>query len=255
MRQATFFESLHIRSRNIVEEMTKATKQKTDVARLDGYPYVRVLTFRDRPPTVVHQPIYKRPHGLRLRLVDLPVDDLAVVAKWFRHWKRDHSRLCRDSGSKWSQWHIVGLCRRIVTHHRGEGCIYRLLDLGHHPEADVHLHWRAACGHDSSFYFLVEGHIGAAETIDRLFWIADDEEFPRARPYAAPVVFSGLVCCQQHQDLSLQRIRVLKLIYKYMSKALLQICAYVSVISHEVARAKEQVKEIQIADPLFQSFV
>jgi hypothetical protein len=65
---------------------------------------------------------------------------------------------------------------------------------------------------------LVGTDIGAAEAIDRLLRIADDEELAGDRPCLLPAIRGGIIGSKQEQDLNLQRIGVLGLVEKEMGE-------------------------------------
>jgi hypothetical protein len=82
-----------------------------------------------------------------------------------------------------------------------------------------------------------------------LFWIIDDKEFAGNRPHPTPVVHESLRPAASGSP----PICILKLIYEYVSKPLLQF-RLMSWLSYEVPRAQQQVKKIKVACPLLQSF-
>src|SRR5438034_1196740 len=66
---------------------------------------------------------------------------------------------------------------------------------------------------------LVENDVGAPEAIDRLFRITHHEELARAGTNVMPVGVSGIVRGEQHKNLGLDRIRILKFVDEYVGEA------------------------------------
>ena len=81
--------------------------------------------------------------------------------------------------------------------------------------------------------------VSAAETVDRLLRIADDEQLPWNRTDTGPVTFAPVVCSQEHQDLGLERVGVLELVDEDALKSLLEISAHLVDVAHKVARAEQ----------------
>ena len=74
------------------------------------------------------------------------------------------------------------------------------------------MHHRRPRGDQASLHLLVERDVGAAEAVDRLLRIADQEELAGRRPHAPPVALGGIVGGEEEQQLGLQRIGVLELV-------------------------------------------
>jgi hypothetical protein len=87
----------------------------------------------------------------------------------------------------------------------------------------------------------VRADVGAAEPIDRLLRIADDEEL------AADVVWPS-----EQQDLGLDRIGVLELVDEDARELLLQVRAHASLRLDQIARARQQVGEVERAGRLLE---
>jgi len=95
----------------------------------------------------------------------------------------------------------------------------------------------------------------APEPIDRLLGIADDEQLARLRANRAPVAFRGVVGGKQQEDLRLQRIGVLELVDEQVSEATLEVGAHGRDVAQEIARAHQQVDEVERAGIAFELFV
>ena len=90
-------------------------------------------------------------------------------------------------------------------------------------------------------------HIGAAEAIDRLLGITDQEQCARTQG-ASRLIHSGRRACfpaQEPDDLDLQWVSVLELIDQNMAEVLPKRLAYLFVPREQVARRVEQVVEIE----------
>ena len=80
-------------------------------------------------------------------------------------------------------------------------------------------------------------NVGAPKSIDRLFGVADDEDFTRLKLDRLPVggVLTGLFS-QVEENLVLNRIRVLKLIDEKRFEKVLELFAQRPVIAQEISR-------------------
>src|SRR5438445_704252 len=91
----------------------------------------------------------------------------------------------------------------------------------------------------------VRANVRAAEPVNRLLRIADDEQLARLRSGIGPsidaVVFGG----EQEQNLRLHRIGVLELVDKNPRESLLQAAPYIVVRAQQVARADEQIRKVE----------
>src|SRR5687768_16564295 len=96
----------------------------------------------------------------------------------------------------------------------------------------------------------VQGHVGSAESIDRLLRVADQEQLAWHGMRLSPFGYVSIVCREQQQDLDLERIGVLKLINKEVREAALEFGTHHGVTAHQVARADQKVVEVQRAHPL-----
>ena len=89
--------------------------------------------------------------------------------------------------------------------------------------------------------------IGAAEAIDRLLGIADQEE--RARPDAEPgpvVVAIDRLAAKPPEDLGLQGIGVLELVDEDVGETLPERAADVVMVAQQIARGEDQIVEVEL---------
>ncbi len=93
----------------------------------------------------------------------------------------------------------------------------------------------------------IDRDVGAAEAIDRLLGIADDEETAGLRLRLPPVGLARIVGGEQQQDLGLQRIGVLELVDEDALEAALEALAHAPVVAHQVACDEQQIEKIERA--------
>ena len=93
----------------------------------------------------------------------------------------------------------------------------------------------------------VGADIGAAEAIDRLLGIADQEERARPDPEPGPVVIAiDRLAAQPPEDFGLQRIGVLELIDEDMREALSQRAPDIVMVAQQIARGEDQIVEVEL---------
>ncbi len=102
---------------------------------------------------------------------------------------------------------------------------------------------------------LVERDVGAAEFVDGLFGVADQEELARRRRGRQPVGLIWIGRGQQHQDLRLQRIGILKLIDEQVAEALLKVRPHLRLVFQKIASHEQQVDEIELPGARLQLLV
>ena len=107
----------------------------------------------------------------------------------------------------------------------------------------------------SSHTSLIGPDVGAPEAVDRLLRIADDEQLAGHGRDAPPVALGRIVGGQQQQDLGLQRIGVLELVDEQMREARWNAARTRGCADEQVARAQQQVDEIERAGALLQLLV
>ena len=173
-----------------------------------------------------------------------------------RHRQRHDRGLARLGRPHRRQRHVVRLHGDgIAGHPRRERGVDGVLDLGHGAEAAAQRHARRPVAPELLAHRLVDADVGAAEPVDRLLGVADDEQLARRGPDGAPVGLVRIVRREQQQDLGLQRIGVLELVDEQVREPLLERRAHVAAVAHDVARAHEQVEEVERADASLGVFV
>ena len=133
----------------------------------------------------------------------------------------------------------------IGMHLRRECRIDQVLYKRNRSEAGGEVHFDPTRRQKSVSYLEIEAHISAAKPVDRLLWIANDEQFAGNDRYLAPIVLYWVSRGEQHEHLRLQRLRILKLVHKDMGESLLKIASDNLVVTQQVARPEQQVKEVQ----------
>ena len=97
----------------------------------------------------------------------------------------------------------------------------------------------------------VGGDVGAAEPVDALLGVPDDEQPPRRDLHVAPVGSGGgRPAGDPHRDLDLDRVGVLELVQQQPLVALLQVRAHLGAVvrgGHQLAGQHQQVVELQPA--------
>ncbi|MFT6146929.1 MAG: hypothetical protein ACJAV2_004825, partial [Myxococcota bacterium] len=90
----------------------------------------------------------------------------------------------------------------------------------------------------------IQSNISATEPVNRLLGVADDEQLST---HSADLGWVGLVGCvsgQEQQDVGLERVSVLKLVYKKVCEALLQVVPDISIGAKDGARLRQQVEVV-----------
>ena len=144
------------------------------------------------------------------------------------------------------QRHVVGLQRQSVREHfAAERGVHESLDLGHAAIACHELeHTPAALGQLPAD-LPVRADISAAEPVDRLFRIADDEQLAKDRTRMNAFADGRIVRRKEQQNLGLNRIGVLKLVDKDAPVLRLQMAAHFVVRLDHLARLHEEVGEVE----------
>ena len=93
----------------------------------------------------------------------------------------------------------------------------------------------------------VDADVGAAEAIDRLLRVADNEETAGNRRRGAPIRRGWIRGGEQHQDLRLQRVGVLELVDEDMCEAALKPASHQLVSPDQIAGLEQQIEEIERA--------
>ena len=79
--------------------------------------------------------------------------------------------------------------------------------------------------------------------------------FAGVRADVGPSAGLLVVSCEQEQDFGLHRIRVLELVHEDAREALLQMPPHAVIHPQKVARAGEQIREVERALPAFERLV
>ena len=95
----------------------------------------------------------------------------------------------------------------------------------------------------------IDADIGPPETINRLFWIADDEELAGDRMNRTPVGNGGIVCRQEHENFGLQRIGVLKLVNEDALESPLETASHIFVCHDRGCAPSEAGRENRASRP------
>ena len=210
----------------------------------------------DLPSALVDQPVDERADGVGQRLLDRDGRDVARAVR-LGHRQRDDRRLLRDRGAMRRERHVVGLERdRVAGHDRRERGVHARLDLRHAAEAGGQRDAASRRSADEPLADLaVDADVGAAEPVDRLLRIADDEQASGHRDDRAPVGLVGIGGGEQQQDLRLQRIGVLELVDEDVREARLEAAADGRVAADEIARLEEQIEKVERAGARLQLLV
>src|SRR5262249_7420407 len=105
-----------------------------------------------------------------------------------------------------------------------------------HPHASVY---------QGLFDLLVKQNIGPAKPVDRLFGISHYRQLHRSGTHLAPISPLRVVGGQEQQNLRLQRICVLELVYKKMCQPVLEVLSDGSVSANHVTSADQQVNKVE----------
>ena len=135
--------------------------------------------------------------------------------------------------------------QRVAGHDRTERVVHARLDFGDAAEAGVEVHEPGAERGQPVAHLAVDADVRAAEAVDRLLRVADEKQ--RAGPWtrAPPVGLAVVVGREQQEDLRLERIGVLELVDEDPLEARLESAPHLRVVAHEVARAEQQIEEVE----------
>ena len=269
MRQAARLELADVFAGHVVRELHQAAEQQADVAsanraaarragdwRRTGCRHVPFPRPRVQSPALIghgvaalaHQPAHEFSDRLRQRAFDRTVGDASVVAQRTRHRQRHHRWLRGVVVARRLQLDVLRLQRLASAGHvHGEGGVHQPLNAGHAAERRAQSHPRRALLLERFADGAIDADVGAAEAIDRLLRVADDEECPRTHgEVEIRHLGAGLAVGRQaHEQLGLQRIGVLELVDQQVAEASLEVMAHVGVIADEIAGANQQVEEVE----------
>ncbi len=149
---------------------------------------------------------------------------LSVVAIGPGNRQSDDRRPPRDLGPPGLERNVRGLAPiRAGAHDRGEGRIDEGLQTREAAEARGEVEEFGACCQQSVLHFLIDGHVGTAEAVDRLLGITDEEQLSWNATDIAPISLARIIGSEQQEDLGLERVGVLELVDEEMGEALLQL--------------------------------
>ena len=137
-----------------------------------------------------------------------------------------------------------------ALHQRLENPVHFAGDPRHGAEVDGELE-HGALARDRRADFAVQVEVGAAEAVDGLLRVADDEEFSGDKVDCFPIagVLVGALA-EEEDDLGLERVGVLELVHEDEAEVALEVVARGAVVAEHVARFDEQVDEVQRAAPV-----
>ena len=242
------------------------------------------LPLGDGPAALADEPCDERPHRIRERCLDRPTRGTPPGAVGARDRQRHDRRLLRVVRTVRRQRHVAGQpggaagrrapdrrARRAVfpagaadrraahhptvvpvrggvprrAHQRREGMVDEALDGGDGAEARGERDMRHFVPRELHGHLAVDPDVGAAEAVDRLLRIADDEELPRRGDDRAPVALGRILRRQQEQNLGLERIGVLELVDEDPRVSPLRRGTDVVVAADQVSRPQQEVDEVE----------
>ena len=261
MRDTARFDGVHVLARDVLAEADEPAEQQRDVTRLERHSPFRAvgLPLADLPAMArLDEPRDERPDSIRQRLFNGLRRHLEIAAPRVRpRHRQGHDRRLRLSGrARRRQRHVFGLRGTLVGAHLvGERGIDEALDRRHAPIAGRQLQHAAAARGELLFDPPVRFHARAAETVNRLFWIADDEQLARDGAHGIGIGDIGIGRRQEQQDLGLHRIRILKLVHEDSDELLPQVSPDRGVASDERAGPGEEIGKVERAGGLLELLV
>ena len=248
VRDPARLERLDVRAGDVVLPADETPEQEADVLRGDVHGRF-AAALRHLPSALAQHPLDERADGRRHRLLDgggADVSPLVGLGDGQRHDRRLTGQRRTIGGER-----DVGRLerQRVAGHDRSERVVHARLDLGDAAEAGVEVQELRAERGQPVADLAVDADVRAAEAVDRLLRVADEEQ--RAGPWtrAPPVGLPVVVGREQQEDLRLQRIGVLELVHEDPLEARLKPAPHLRVVAHEVARAEEQIEEVERSAP------
>ena len=265
VRQAARLERLHVGPRDVDRRpvRTSACRSAGTAGRRRAPGSARARSGRSRSvtvqPLVVHQPVDE---GGRPRRAALSASDGFVgrprQSFGLRHGQRDDRRLARLGRP-----HRPPAARSAPARRRrspvirgANAALTACWIVGHGAEAAAQRHARGAVAPQLLAHRLVDADVGAAEAVDRLLRVADHEQLARARagPRASRVTAgssaassSRISACSGSVSWNSSTNRCVKRCWNAARTS--------RAIAHEVARAHQQVEEVERADARLGVFV
>src|SRR5262245_57744687 len=133
---------------------------------------------------------------------------------------------------------------RTASHGWSKGRIDEQLNGGSCSKARGEMKEFRATSNQVRLDLFIKSNVGTAEAIDRLLWIADQEQLPGDRLNPSPIGFRGIICSEKQQNLDLEGISILELIDKVMCEPVLQLGPYTLVPKNEITRLDQEIEEI-----------
>ena len=211
------------------------------------------VALADLPAALRHQPVHEGRDRVGIGLLDAEVRYLLPIAVNLRRRQGHHRGLPGDASPERIERDVARL--RPALHLRRETGVHGLLDGPCRAEAGAQMQELRPAGAQELLHVLVESDVRPAEAVDGLLRVAHHEQLSRGRAGLAPLRGGGIVGGDEQQDLSLQRIGVLELVHQHVGEAAGQLGANGGVVPHQVARAQEQVEEIQASRALLQGLI
>ena len=144
---------------------------------------------------------------------------------------------------------VVGLQRLAVSIHivakRG---VHKMLNGRHAAVGRLQRHRNRAALTQAIGDAAIRTDVGAAETVDGLFRIADDKQRAGTE---LPVVSRG----EATQEIRLQRIGILELVDEDVAESIAESAADVLVVADQIARLDQEIEKIERAGLLLPRFV
>ena len=171
----------------------------------------------------------------------------AIQALAIRAWhgQGDNRRLLDRILAVLEQRYVIRLHRVLIAIHLVvERCIHEMLNRRHAAKRGLQRDRGRAAPGEAIGNPAIRTDVGAAEAVDRLLWIADDEQ---GSGTDGAVIGAG----ELEQQVGLQRIGVLELVDEDHPKTLPEFLADVLVVMHKVPRLDQQIEKVQRAGLLF----
>ena len=247
VRNAARLERFDVVAGDVLPEMHESPEQEAHVA---CHNLAARATAGDGPGALGRQqPAHECGDRLRLLLVERGLRDLRraveALAIRTRHRQRNHRRLLLRVFAVAKQRNVVGLQRfGVAIHVVAERRVHEMLDRRHASKRGLQGDRGRAASGQTIGNAAIRTHVSAAESVDRLLRITDDEQRSRTD---RPIVTAG----QGKQELGLKWVGILELVDENHPKALAELAADSLVVSNQVPGLDQQVEEVERAGFLF----
>ena len=223
--------------------------------RLQRHAHARIPALGHGPAAFTHQPVHVRADRVGQRGLDLATRDVFLTVG-SRHRQRHDGRLTGMIGARRLQRHVAGLeGLPVAIHHRRERRIHDTLNIGNAAKALVQLDPDGPGRNEAVADSVIGPDIGPPEPVNRLLRVADDEELARHRSDVLPARLAGVGRRQEQQQIGLERIRILELVDEDPLEVLLEMPPHLRIVPQQVARAKQEVEEVERARARLERFV